>query len=120
MAITGIDLQPPYVNVIPVLTSALVENVSAVDVDASMRMIYWTDIKAGAIRRSHLNGSNIQTVVDSGKPMTIAFLNEDTHFVAFRSSKSIRLSGRLDIPEFVLHLVRIRQFGYAVNGENLG
>lgn len=67
MAITGIDLQAPYVNVIPVLTSALVENVSAIDIDTSSKMIYWTDIKAGAIRRSYLNGSNMQTVVDSGQ-----------------------------------------------------
>lgn len=66
MLISGLDLQKPYNNLMPVLTNVLVENVSCIDVDVETKHIYWTDVKAGAIRRAFLNGTGLETVIDSG------------------------------------------------------
>lgn len=66
MLILGIDLQKPYTNIMPVLTNVLVENVSCIDVDVKTKRIYWSDVKGGAIRRAFLNGTSIETLIDTG------------------------------------------------------
>ncbi|KRX90216.1 Prolow-density lipoprotein receptor-related protein 1, partial [Trichinella pseudospiralis] len=52
-------------NLIPIMTSAAVENVTAMDLDPITRQLYWSDSKSATIYRAFLNGSFSDAVINS-------------------------------------------------------
>ncbi|XP_003371813.1 putative Low-density lipoprotein receptor domain class A [Trichinella spiralis] len=52
-------------NLIPIMTSVAVENVTAMDVDPITRQLYWSDSKSATIYRAFLNGSSSDAVINS-------------------------------------------------------
>ncbi|KRX38253.1 Prolow-density lipoprotein receptor-related protein 1 [Trichinella murrelli] len=57
------DMSEP--NLIPIMTSVAVENVTAMDVDPITRQLYWSDSKSTTIYRAFLNGSSSDAVINS-------------------------------------------------------
>ncbi|VDP10866.1 unnamed protein product [Soboliphyme baturini] len=92
MLIIGIDSKVPDLNVMPVLTNSLVENVSALDIHVSQKMLYWTDVKTGAIHRVQLNGSLIKTVIDADLDnpfgLAIDWLSNNLFFTSYDGSNA--------------------------------
>lgn len=64
--IRGVDLSYAYYNVIPSITLPFVENASAIDYDVQADRLYWTDRNRNVITSAFLNGTGIQTVIDTG------------------------------------------------------
>lgn len=65
--IRGVDIDNPYLNLITALTVPDIDDVTAVDYDASEERIYWTDVKTQTIKRSSINGTAIETVISGGR-----------------------------------------------------
>lgn len=65
--IRGVDLNNAHYNVIPSITVPFVENATAIDYDSSEDKLYWTDKKRNVIRSAFINGTGIETIIDSGK-----------------------------------------------------
>lgn len=69
--IRGLDLLRPNYNVIAALTTPVVNDPYEIDFDNSEQWLYWLedDIKPPSehgIRRGTLNGSHVETIIDSG------------------------------------------------------
>ena len=74
-AIVGIDLEPPNSNnYMPVITSKMEQNISALDVDTRAAVVYWTDLRSKSIFRAQLNDSEPQIVINIGT--NIDFISE--------------------------------------------
>lgn len=65
--IRGVDIDNPYLNLITALTVPDIDDVTAVDYDASEERIYWTDVKTQTIKRSSINGTAIETIISGGR-----------------------------------------------------
>ena len=65
--IRGVDIDNPYLNLITALTVPDIDEVTAVDYDASEERIYWTDVKTQTIKRSSINGTAIETIISGGR-----------------------------------------------------
>ena len=65
--IRGVDLKTAHYNVIPSITVPFVENASAIDYDVQSDRLYWTDSKRQVITSAFLNGTGVQTIIDTGK-----------------------------------------------------
>ncbi|XP_048772894.2 low-density lipoprotein receptor-related protein 1-like isoform X3 [Ostrea edulis] len=72
--IRGVDLENANFSVIPTLTTPYVNNPIAVDYDISDENeghLYWADQDLKVINKSPLSGANVQTVIDSGKALSL-------------------------------------------------
>jgi hypothetical protein len=61
--IRGVTLDKSHHNFIPAVIN--VQNATTMDVDVDMDMVYWVDAKAKTVVRASLNGTQVETVVDS-------------------------------------------------------
>ena len=61
--IRGVTLENSHHNFIPAVINVL--NATTMDVDVERDHVYWVDAKAKTVMRACLNGSHLETVVDS-------------------------------------------------------
>lgn len=64
--IRGVDLNHANFNAIPSITVPFVEKPSAIDYDAVEHRLYWTDVGNNVISRAYINGTGMETIIDSG------------------------------------------------------
>lgn len=65
--IRGVDIDNPYMNVMTALTVPDIDDVSMVDYDALEERIYWADIKTQTIKRAFINGTELETIISTGR-----------------------------------------------------
>lgn len=65
--IRGVDVDNPYMNVMTALTVPDIDDVAVVDYDSQEERIYWSDIKSQTIKRAFINGTQIETIIPSGR-----------------------------------------------------
>ncbi|TNN88761.1 Low-density lipoprotein receptor-related protein 1B [Liparis tanakae] len=65
--IRGVDIDNPYMNVMTALTVPDIDDVTVVDYDAQEERIYWADIKTQTIKRSFINGTQLETIISAGE-----------------------------------------------------
>ncbi|ESO96765.1 hypothetical protein LOTGIDRAFT_51280, partial [Lottia gigantea] len=93
--IRGVDLQHANYNVIPSITVRFVENststATAIDYDLKEQRLYWTDEARNVINSASLNGSGVETVIDSGlsnpKGFAIDYLSRNMYFSSYNKDK---------------------------------
>lgn len=61
--IRGVTLDQSHHNFIPTVIN--VQNATTMDVDVERDQVYWVDAKAKTVVRACLNGTQMETVVDS-------------------------------------------------------
>lgn len=61
------DIDNPYMNVMTALTVPDIDDVTVVDYDALEERIYWADVKTQAIKRAFINGTQLETIISSGR-----------------------------------------------------
>ncbi|XP_078324342.1 low-density lipoprotein receptor-related protein 1-like isoform X2 [Crassostrea virginica] len=72
--IRGVDLENANFSVIPTLTTPYVSNPIAVDYDISDEReghLYWADQELKVINKSPLSGSDVKTIIDSGRALSL-------------------------------------------------
>ncbi len=101
-AIVGVELEFPSPNYMPVITSKLEENISAVDVHAGSRTVYWTGLKTESISRAVLNHSKVETLIDAGMSFLAPRKQDKTKVTVSHSSKEINLRKRIYLRDSIL------------------
>jgi integrin beta 2 len=71
LEVRGVDLHEPYYNQIPALRSPAVNSPLEIDYDNSEKWLFWVENddrppSQHGIRRSTINGSYAETIIDSG------------------------------------------------------
>lgn len=61
------DIDNPYMNVMTALTVPDIDDVTVVDYDALEERIYWADVKTQTIKRAFINGTQLETIISSGR-----------------------------------------------------
>ncbi|CAH1788845.1 unnamed protein product [Owenia fusiformis] len=88
--IRGVDMENMYFNVIPSLTVPHVEKPATIDFHAKNKRLYWTDSSYMFIKSAYLNGTDIETVIDSGIPnplgLAIDWISENMYFTSYRKT----------------------------------
>uniref|UniRef100_A0A8C8LYL0 EGF-like domain-containing protein n=1 Tax=Oncorhynchus tshawytscha TaxID=74940 RepID=A0A8C8LYL0_ONCTS len=107
--IRGVDIDNPYLNLITALTVPDIDDVTAVDYDASEERIYWTDVKTQTIKRSSINGTAIETIISGGivnvRGLALDWLSRNLYWISSESDESQINVARLDgsLKTAVLH-----------------
>eukprot|EP00063_Salmo_salar_P032241 XP_014007076.1 PREDICTED: low-density lipoprotein receptor-related protein 1B-like [Salmo salar] len=98
--IRGVDIDNPYLNLITALTVPDIDEVTAVDYDASEERIYWTDVKTQTIKRSSINGTAIETVISGGivnvRGLAVDWLSRNLYWISSESDETQINVARLD------------------------
>ncbi|XP_070183011.1 low-density lipoprotein receptor-related protein 1-like [Littorina saxatilis] len=98
--IRGVDLETAYYNVIPSITVPFVENASAIDYDSQSDRLYWTDSKRQVITSAFLNGTGVQTIIDTGlsnpEGFAIDWLSHNMYFTSYDEEKASISVSKLD------------------------
>ncbi|XP_071101709.1 prolow-density lipoprotein receptor-related protein 1-like isoform X1 [Haliotis cracherodii] len=98
--IRGVDLNNAHYNVIPSITVPFVENATAIDYDSSEDKLYWTDKKRNVIRSAFINGTGIETIIDSGisnpEGFAIDWLSKNMYFSSYNDQKASISVAKLD------------------------
>ncbi|XP_076471456.1 low-density lipoprotein receptor-related protein 1B-like isoform X2 [Babylonia areolata] len=98
--IRGVDLSAAYYNVIPALTESIVKNAPAIDYDVQSDRLYWTDINRKVISSAFLNGTGVQTIIDTGlsnpEGFAIDWLSRNMYFTSYNQVKASISVARLD------------------------
>ncbi|XP_058238194.1 low-density lipoprotein receptor-related protein 1B-like isoform X2 [Hemibagrus wyckioides] len=74
--IRGVDIDNPYMNIITAVTVPDIDDVTAVDYDASDERIYWADVKTRTIKRASINGTKLEAII-SGDLLNVRGLSVD-------------------------------------------
>ncbi|XP_041374230.1 low-density lipoprotein receptor-related protein 1-like [Gigantopelta aegis] len=89
--IRGVDLDNGHYNVIPSITVPFVENATTIDYDVQEDRLYWTDIKRNVIRSAFINGTGIETIIDSGisnpRGFAIDWVSRNMYFSSYDETK---------------------------------
>ncbi|KAK6165881.1 hypothetical protein SNE40_022703 [Patella caerulea] len=92
--IRGVDLDNANFNVIPSITVRLVDNntsTTAIDYDIQEERLYWTDLKRNVINSAYLNGSGVETIIDSGishpEGFAIDYLSRNMYFSSYNKKQ---------------------------------
>ncbi|KAI4902141.1 hypothetical protein NFI96_003416 [Prochilodus magdalenae] len=137
--IRGVDLDDPYLNIITALTVPDIDDVTAMDYDATDERIYWADIKTRAVKRASINGTRLETVMSgdvlSVRGLAVDWLSRNLYWMSSDSEETqinvARLDGSLkttvvhgiDKPKcLVLHPARGRMYwtdGNTINMANM-
>ncbi|XP_060065626.1 low-density lipoprotein receptor-related protein 1-like [Ylistrum balloti] len=110
--IRGVDLQDANYNVIPTITIPNVDKPTAIDYDLEAERLYWADSSLNLINSAYINGSGVETIIDSGisspQGFAIDWLSKNMYFSSLpsggpdqKASISVaKLSGafRVEIP----------------------
>uniref|UniRef100_A0A4W5QCD1 EGF-like domain-containing protein n=1 Tax=Hucho hucho TaxID=62062 RepID=A0A4W5QCD1_9TELE len=98
--IRGVDIDNPYLNLITALTVPDIDEVTAVDYDASEERIYWTDVKTQTIKRSPINGTAIETIISGGnvnvRGLALDWLSRNLYWISSESDETQINVARLD------------------------
>ncbi|KAL8579462.1 hypothetical protein ACOMHN_026827 [Nucella lapillus] len=98
--IRGVDLKTAHYNVIPSITVPFVENASAIDYDVESDRLYWTDSKRQVITSAFLNGTGVQTIIDTGlsnpEGFAIDWLSHNMYFTSYDEDKASISVAQLD------------------------
>ncbi|XP_076445601.1 prolow-density lipoprotein receptor-related protein 1-like [Babylonia areolata] len=98
--IRGVDLKTAHYNVIPSITVPFVENASAIDYDVQSDRLYWTDSKRQVITSAFLNGTGVQTIIDTGlsnpEGFAIDWLSRNMYFTSYDEEKASISVAQLD------------------------
>ncbi len=65
--IRGADLSQPYYNTVPPISVPNVFNPTELDFDASFKNVYWIDSHVKEVRRTHITGGLVESIVNTGK-----------------------------------------------------
>uniref|UniRef100_A0AAR2M5Q5 EGF-like domain-containing protein n=1 Tax=Pygocentrus nattereri TaxID=42514 RepID=A0AAR2M5Q5_PYGNA len=137
--IRGVDLDDPYLNIITALTVPDIDDVTAMDYDATDERIYWADFKTRTVKRASINGTRLETVMSGDvlnvRGLAVDWLSRNMYWMSSDSDETqinvARLDGSLkttvvhgiDKPRgLVLHPARGKMFwtdGNTVNMANM-
>lgn len=65
--IRGADLKQPYYNTVPPISVPNVFNPIELDFDASSKYIYWIDTHVKEVKRTHVIGGPIESILNTGE-----------------------------------------------------
>ncbi|KAL5005791.1 hypothetical protein ScPMuIL_016949 [Solemya velum] len=90
--IRGVDLENGHYNVIPSITIPYVDGPSSVDYDHVKEKVFWADKNLNVINGAYINGSHVETIIDSGvhSPEAIAvdWISQNLYFTSYTREKS--------------------------------
>ncbi|XP_035377067.1 low-density lipoprotein receptor-related protein 1 isoform X2 [Electrophorus electricus] len=98
--IRGVDIDNPYYNYIISFTVPVIDNVTAVDYDATEQRIYWSDVRMQMIKRAFINGTGVETVVSADIPnaqgLAVDWVSRNLFWTSYDASKKQINVARLD------------------------
>ncbi|KAL7834138.1 hypothetical protein AOLI_G00290980 [Acnodon oligacanthus] len=98
--IRGVDLDDPYLNIITALTVPDIDDVTAMDYDATDERIYWADSKSRTIKRASINGTKLETVVSGDvlnvRGLAVDWLSRNMYWMSSDSDETQINVARLD------------------------
>ncbi|XP_021351873.1 prolow-density lipoprotein receptor-related protein 1-like isoform X3 [Mizuhopecten yessoensis] len=87
--IRGVDLLDANYNVIPTITIPNVDKPTAIDYDLEAERLYWSDSSLNLINSAYINGSGVETIIDSGisspQGFAIDWLSKNMYFSSLPS-----------------------------------
>ncbi|KAL3854930.1 hypothetical protein ACJMK2_014165, partial [Sinanodonta woodiana] len=113
--VRGVDLENAHYNVIPVITIPHVDNPSSIDFDQSDGL-YWADTGLNVINRANVNGSDVETIIDSGllhpEGLAIDWISGNIYFSSY-DDKSASISVAKLNGAFRTELIKAETFSIA-------
>ncbi|KAG9261064.1 low-density lipoprotein receptor-related protein 1B-like [Astyanax mexicanus] len=98
--IRGVDLDNPYLNIITALTVPDIDDVTAMDYDATDERIYWADVKTRTIKRASINGTRLETVMSADvlnvRGLAVDWLSRNLYWMSSDSEETQINVARLD------------------------
>ncbi|XP_047676249.1 low-density lipoprotein receptor-related protein 1B-like isoform X1 [Tachysurus fulvidraco] len=98
--IRGVDIDNPYINIITAVTVPDIDDVTAVDYDASDEQIYWADVKTRTIKRASINGTKLEAIVSGDllnvRGLSVDWLSRNLYWLSSDSDETQINVARLD------------------------